>query len=374
MLNNSELPNDEIDGVYPLSSFTLIDQDHYEGNAVIKTKEGHYVIGGADKSRHAKLLKLDQEYNIAWEQIYDENLIHTIQCVKELEETGFLAAGYSPYLRKAFAFKTDSKGEEIWFKKYGEGSNNNRVNDFIASSDEDYLLVGHTSTDYFSSTELFLLKIDHQGDAIWTKTHARERDAEYHSIVKINHDQFIVLGSDDSSFFIDKINEKGEILSTKSYATEFSSPLDDRNMIKTNDGNLLLAITLSTEDWGTNSTIQLLKLNPDFEEIWSNKYNVEKDYSCKGVIESNDNSFLVVGSTTSYGNGFVDVLVLKIDAFGNEIWTKAYGGSAYDVATDVALKDDGGYIITGATKEGVNTNNDFFLFVLNIDRNGVPVF
>lgn len=376
LINDGELPNHEIDGVYPLSAFTIIDEDNYEGNSIQATSEGSFLIGGADKFQRAKLIHVDQENTITWQQFYDEHYTNSVKCVKELEGAGYIAVGNSlgSSRRKAFAFISDKKGEAAYFKKYGADTSNTRVNDIIQSSADEFLMVGHTSTSFFYNTELYIIKTNENGDTLWTKTISRGRDAEYHSILKTTSDDFIMLGSNDTSFFIDKMNEDGELLSIRSFETEFTSPLNGKKMIQTKDGNLLLAITHSKEAWGTDSYIQVIKLNQDGEDIWSSIYSMDKDFTCNSIVETNDNSFVLVGSTSSYGNGFIDVLVLKIDAYGNEIWTKAYGGRAYDAAADVALKEDGGYLITGATKEDVDTGNDFFLFVLNIDRNGFPVF
>ncbi|MEO0095337.1 MAG: T9SS type A sorting domain-containing protein [candidate division WOR-3 bacterium] len=64
--------------------------------------------------------------------------------------------------------------------------------------------------------------------------------------------------------------------------------------------------------------------------------------------QTNDNSYIAVGSTTSYGNG-TQVYLLKIDSLGDTIWTKTYGGADWDMGYWVQQTSDSGYIIAGTT-------------------------
>ena len=45
------------------------------------------------------------------------------------------------------------------------------------------------------------------------------------------------------------------------------------------------------------------------------------------IQQTSDGGFIVAGGTGSYGAGDWDYWVLKLDANGNVIWQKTYGGS-----------------------------------------------
>lgn len=47
------------------------------------------------------------------------------------------------------------------------------------------------------------------------------------------------------------------------------------------------------------------------------------------VISTNDNGYLIVGGTRSFGIGESDVYIIKTDNNGDTIWTKTVGGNRY---------------------------------------------
>ena len=97
--------------------------------------------------------------------------------------------------------------------------------------------------------------------------------------------------------------------------------------------------------------------------------SIEAQYSFGG--ENNDNGYavtptsdgglLLVGSTNSndsydipssnghLGNGGSDFLVMKLDMFGRKQWTKIFGGSKDDMATDVVRTNKGEYVVVGTS-------------------------
>lgn len=91
---------------------------------------------------------------------------------------------------------------------------------------------------------------------------------------------------------------------------------------------------------------------------WIKNYgglNTDKAYSVKQLP---DNGYIVVGESNSNNadvNGHhgpvdsTDYLVMRLDAAGNVVWQKSYGGSHNDIAISVDLTNDGGFIIAGSS-------------------------
>uniref|UniRef100_A0A7V0Z5N3 PKD domain-containing protein n=1 Tax=candidate division WOR-3 bacterium TaxID=2052148 RepID=A0A7V0Z5N3_UNCW3 len=101
---------------------------------------------------------------------------------------------------------------------------------------------------------------------------------------------------------------------------------------------------------------------------WSKEYGGSGDEFGYGLQKSPDNSYVVVGSTNSYGAGGNDVYLIKIDTLGNSVWEKTYGGSGDDAGYSVKCTSDGGYIIAGTTKSFGDEDGDIYL--LKIDNSG----
>lgn len=92
---------------------------------------------------------------------------------------------------------------------------------------------------------------------------------------------------------------------------------------------------------------------------WQAKYGGLKDDYPKSLIKTQDNGYVICGSSASAdgsltgNNGIDDVWLVKTDSIGNMLWQKNYGGSKSDVGSCIIQTADGGYFIAGYT-----TSND----------------
>lgn len=82
---------------------------------------------------------------------------------------------------------------------------------------------------------------------------------------------------------------------------------------------------------------------------WAKTYGgTLSDYGTN-IIQTSDNGFVVVGSTTSFGAGSNDIYLFKIDAIGNLQWAKAFGGSSVEYGFNVIETTDHGFTVIGST-------------------------
>jgi hypothetical protein len=76
----------------------------------------------------------------------------------------------------------------------------------------------------------------------------------------------------------------------------------------------------------------------------------------------------VAGWTGSFEAGYADVYVIKLDGNGNKVWEKTYGGSGWDEAVSIQQTTDGGYIVAGSTTSFGEGGLD--VYVIKLDENG----
>ncbi|MEM4293467.1 MAG: hypothetical protein QXJ27_04800 [Thermoplasmata archaeon] len=88
---------------------------------------------------------------------------------------------------------------------------------------------------------------------------------------------------------------------------------------------------------------------PATKKTWCKTFGgcyTEKAYD---VEETEDGGFIVVGYTDTFGRGYSDVWLVKIDANGNIVWNRTFGGGGCDGAYDVVETDDGCFVLFGYT-------------------------
>ncbi|MBN2379496.1 hypothetical protein JXM67_06810 [candidate division WOR-3 bacterium] len=83
---------------------------------------------------------------------------------------------------------------------------------------------------------------------------------------------------------------------------------------------------------------------------WERTYgDNDHDEEGKVILETNDGNYLIFGSRFLVGDENHDIWILKINAQGDTLWTKTYGGDDYEEMCRVELTNDGGYIMIGGT-------------------------
>lgn len=84
------------------------------------------------------------------------------------------------------------------------------------------------------------------------------------------------------------------------------------------------------------------------------------------VIQTDDNGYMVVGHTESFGAGGRDIYLIKTNEFGDLLWDKTYGGPANDQAGSIIKVTNDEYIITGITSSfGAGASDIYAIKILS---------
>lgn len=95
-------------------------------------------------------------------------------------------------------------------------------------------------------------------------------------------------------------------------------------------------------------------------QIWDRTYGGMGEDEAWGCISLSDGGFLVVGYTSSWGAGYEDMWVMKLDTNGEKEWDQIYGTPDMEMASDVVQCDDGSYLILGRIFVGYAVNPDYY--------------
>ncbi|MFH1319382.1 MAG: T9SS type A sorting domain-containing protein [Bacteroidota bacterium] len=118
---------------------------------------------------------------------------------------------------------------------------------------------------------------------------------------------------------------------------------------QTSDGGYIVAGYSDATGLGLDD-VYLVRLDANGDTLWTRIYGgSNKDYA-RSVWQTNDSGFVICGETQSYGVFKNDIFLLRTDALGNLQWAKTYGGSEEDYGSQVQQTADGGFIIVGRTQ------------------------
>ena len=128
-------------------------------------------------------------------------------------------------------------------------------------------------------------------------------------------------------------------------------------------------VTGSTTSWGGGSQVYLLKIDSTGTYQWSYQYGGSEYDDANRVLFNSDLGIYTIGSTNSIGAGDYNGLVIHTDAAGNELWKKSYGSSeAWEFLNDAVFSKDTSIIMVGSSRP-VSSGNEY-IYMLSINNGG----
>ncbi len=108
----------------------------------------------------------------------------------------------------------------------------------------------------------------------------------------------------------------------------------------------------------------LFKLDASGHVLWRKTFGgSESDKAC--AITASENGCVVVGDTRSFGAGDSDAWLVKVDFEGNLVWEQTTGGVGFDSPANLVADSSGSFVVAGTTFSFGNGQRDFWLFKAN---------
>lgn len=126
-----------------------------------------------------------------------------------------------------------------------------------------------------------------------------------------------------------------------------------QDVLQTSDGGFIVA-------GHAGSDAVLVKLSSSGDTAWSHIYGGPAADVFFAVKSTDDKGFVLAGSSNSFGAPEGDVYFVRTDSLGNVLWETTCGGPYQDVAHDVVVTPDGGYVAVGYTGPTDTSSYDFF--------------
>jgi hypothetical protein len=138
----------------------------------------------------------------------------------------------------------------------------------------------------------------------------------------------------------------------------------------------------------SNPDYWIVKINRFGTKIWDKTFGGSGYEDLRTAIKTPDGGYLLGGTSASSAEydvsenalAYTDIWLVKIDSLGNKMWDKKIGSSSSDYITDIALTNDGGYLIGSYTDAGIGFNKSVVskggqdMWLIKIDNNGIKVW
>jgi hypothetical protein len=263
------------------------------------------------------------------------------------------------------------------------------------------IVVGYSTSnngDFFGrygAVDIWLARLDASGNLIWKQNYGGLDDDRAFAL-KATLDGGWVLAGHTHSNSIDvsgnhggfdawvvKLDSLGNIIWQKCLGG--SGDDEAMDIIQLPDGDFVLIGTTKSTDgdvtvnYGSDD-FWVVKLDAAGNLLWQRSFGGSNSDEGRVISNTDDGGFIVAGRTSSddghisQTQGGMDFWVLKLNFEGKKGWDKNYGGSGIDWAEDVHQTRDGGFIISGVTTstngQASGNHGMYDFLVVKTDKDG----
>jgi Leucine-rich repeat (LRR) protein len=241
--------------------------------------------------------------------------------------------------------------DTLWTRTYG-GIDDEYGWSVQQTSDGGYIITGGTKSFGAGGEDVYLIKTDANGDTLWTRAYGGTDSDAGTSVQQTSDGGYIIAGTTKSfgagsdDIYLIKTDANGDTLWTRTYGGA------DRDVgysaQQTPDGGYIIAG--STKSLGVGEgDVYLIKTDANGDTLWTRAYGGTDSDAGTSVQQTSDGGYIIAGTTKSFGAGERDVYLIKTTANGDTLWTRTYGGLSHDYGHSVQQTSDGSYIVAGQT-------------------------
>ncbi len=239
------------------------------------------------------------------------------------------------------------------------------------------------------ASKIWLLKTDSLGNKLWEKFYGEGNEYfQGHSVVQtadggyvIGAVKFIIQASGGS---VDPLILKTDSLGNEEWRLNPGNPNVDDNKVMValaQDGNIIAGTNYGTEQSGDHywARVKIMKISPYGMVLWNKNYlQPQYDNYLLNTIVLNNGNIVINGSRNTYalGNEYPEKKgwILCTDSLGNQLWYKEYalltGHNSYNDLYDVRETFDGGLIGVGKVSPVVPDTGTSDIWVMKMDSMG----
>ncbi len=364
------------------------------GNAMERTSDGGYIIAGSSSPSESSLwntdflvVKVNTNGDMEWSNSYGGTSNDDAQGIREMPDGGYLVFGFTNSEdgdlatdtlggEDCWLLKIDPTGAVEWSKTIGGSSNDCGFDIHISDEGEISLLSFTYSSDgdvssTNNSMQVWLTKVNQNGDVIWDRTYGGEGDDQPHSMERTEDGGYILCGISEvpAGYWVKKIAANGDEEWTN-YLVIDEMPTYINSAIQTEDGGYLVTgshgLPFGSSPLG-HLVGRLVKLNPAGEVEWAKSYGGEFTDKLEYSTITSEGNYLAVGKAGSRNGdlpeslgGGIQAWILMVDAQGNKLFSDAIGGTNWDEVKYITESEPGIYTML------INSESDDGIF--NIDR------
>lgn len=329
-----------------------------------------------------------------WARKYGGSNVDIPFSIKVTTDGGTIVAGYTDSRDGDVSAQPNREYWDLWVVKLNRcgdiewerslgGTNYESARDIVQTVDGGYIVAGETnSTDggvvsgYGGTKDIWLLKLNAAGNLLWQKRYGGNGldianhirlldDGSFYVLASSSSNDGNISGNHGAAGYTDgvlmKLDANGTLLWSKCFGGSKNEEFFDLEII---NGRTYIAGFANSTDGDIppqqkNYDVWLLALDANGNKVYSKVYGGSQNDVAYSMTKGKDGSLTLAGYTTSNdgdvsgARGSQDYWIININpSNGNKNWQRVLGGSDADYANSIITDSNGSYIIGGIAYSG----------------------
>jgi hypothetical protein len=323
---------------------------------VFPSPDGGFVFSASswhDVSIDFSLVRTDSDGAEIWSHFYGPPTDNWLSTIVPAVNGGWLMGGFvfppGSFLPDIFLVRVNDAGDTLWTRTLGEALTSESAQAILPLADGSFIIAGDEDVTQAGMTDIFLMKVDANGDTLWTHVIQQPTIESASCICPLTDGNYLIGGtqlspqSQSSDFYFMKVSPAGDTLWTRSLGGDGYDVVVD--VKPQSNGNAVFAGL--TDSFGEGGDIFFAKLNTAGDTIWTHTYGGPNEDHVHTLALTSDGGFAIGGHTDSFGAVNGDVFLVKTNADGVSQWSWTESGPDYESIESIQQMPDGGYIFIG---------------------------
>jgi hypothetical protein len=260
----------------------------------------------------AWVLRLAPEGRVTWQESLGSGLGEWASNAAPTSDGGAVLVGECQWLQgsgDAWVARLDGRGKSLWQRRIG-GDGYDELLGIEQTPDGGFIASGYTDSTGAGSRDPWVVRLSGDGTPQWQRTYGgggAKAPWDYNLPIRGTADGGYVLCGGTTSFgagpwdvWILKLDDEGNVLWERAYGG--ASDELPAAVVETSGGDLVVAATTTSFGEG-NGDPWILRLSPGGEVVWDRTFGGTGDEAAYGIAETGDGGLVAAAVTSSFGAG-----------------------------------------------------------------------
>jgi hypothetical protein len=300
---------------------------------------------------------------IAWVKKFTGDGEGEGRSVQPTADGGFILAGTttrnSDGLQQIYLVRTDGNGDAIWTRRFDDPDPHHTQSSTsygtAGTTDDGGIIVAGalswSDSGSMTNSTIYVVRTDGNGDTLWTRRYGNGLFPSVSSVQQTTDGGYVIAGGSgkpEAPTFLLRLDSGGDSLWLRLYGSGYSTSSGGGR--QTTDGGFVVATSQSDQTMEMHAC--LVKTDGSGETVWSLTSTARGSTSANAVAQSTDGGYVTAGArnnTVGFWTNVHDMYLMKVSASGQLQWEKNFGPGSNQEALTVLQAADGGYAVGGWT-------------------------